>query len=279
MSIHSLGVLAILTASHAFGDVFSYEGDTLPDQGGWNVSQIVCKPELWVKDGWFFVHVELCDGFPPPGGQSASYTRSLEEFVGEDDFFIEWRMQTDGDRSELPWGGPSNFSASSTGPVDYRFSIAADRMDLNRDNLLPIVVVDFEAAAPHTHRLELYGDALYVWYVDGQNMDSGIPEGPYPSFIPSIVWRVKAAFLENTTKWDYIRYGTIPAGASGDFDSDGDHDLRDFYFFHECIAGVDRPAMRGGGVDPGCLWADLNQDNVVDLLDFADFQVAFTGSE
>lgn len=230
-----------------------------------------------MTEAWFWQHVELCDGFPPPGGQEGTYRRSLDEFLGEDRFFVEWRIETDGDRSELPWGGAAGFSAWSNGGVNYLFSIARDQAELNRDNRLPIVLVDIEPGVPHTHRLELYGDELYVWYIDGQVVDSGIPEGAFPSFNPNVNMRAKAAFLENTTRWDYVRWGSIPADGSGDFDSDGDHDLRDFYFLHECILGVDRPIMRGGGVDPGCLWADLNQDNVADLLDFAEFQVSFTG--
>jgi len=59
--------------------------------------------------------------------------------------------------------------------------------------------------------------------------------------------------LESTTRWDYIRYGTIPDDASGDFDSDGDVDADDAYFFVDCLLGP-------GSLWPGCAWADMNAD-------------------
>ena len=152
----------------------------------------------------------------------AAWIRSLDEFIGEEAFFVEWRMETDGDRSELPWGGPSNFALGGFGGVNYGFSIASDQMDLNRDNDLPIIVVNFTAGIPHTHRLELFGADLYVWYLDGEIIDQGEPEGAFPCCQPGIVWRAKSAFLAHTTRWQYIRYGRIAQDASGDFDSSGD---------------------------------------------------------
>ena len=273
VSLRVLLTAAIVLAlgTRVFGQIFSYEGDSFPEDGGIPILQIYCDPELWLEDGWFFQHVEMCEGDPPPGGQSAVYRRSLEDFIGVDPFFREWRMETDGQRSELPWGGPSNFSPWSRGGVNYNFSIARDQMDLNRDNTLPIVVVDFEAGIPHTHRLELYGDELYIWYLDGEIVDSGEPEGVFPSFEPHFNFRAKAAFLPNTTRWDYIRYGRIPTDASGDFDSDADLDLFDYYFFQDYLSG---PGVNAG---PGSRFADFDYDTDVDLADFAAFQTACTG--
>ena len=273
MYIRYVGVFSVVIATRALGGVFSYEGNSFPENGGWNVSQIVCEPELSVRDGWFIVHVELCDGFPPPGGQSASYTRPLDDFIGEEEFFVEWRMETDGERSEIPWGGPSNFSAASFGPVNYAFSIAGDRAELDRVFGHSAVSVDIEPGVPHTHRLELYGDALYIWYLDGQVVDSGIPDAAYPAFKPFIVWRAKAAFLQNTTKWDYIRYGTIPTDGSGDFNSDGQVDGGDFYYFDECFLGSDVDA------GPGCRFADFDADTDVDCDDWTAFTQAWTAPD
>ncbi len=132
--------------------------------------------------------------------------------------------------------------------------------------------VDIEPDVFHTQRLELYGASLYIWYIDGQIVDSGIPEGPYPFFFPVLVWGANPWFFENTTEWDYVRYGTIPNNASGDFNGDALITLADFYFFDECYAGS------GPNVDvgPGCRWADMDQDGDVDFQDFARFQRAFT---
>jgi len=162
MFVRCLVVISLLPAAHAFADVFSYEADSFPTESGWEVGQNYCDPEEWVENGSFFQHVQLCEGDPPPGGQSSSYDRSLLEYVGTDPFFIEWRMQTDGDSDQLPFSAPATFTAWSTGSVDYCFTIARDQVKLNRDNTLPIVYVDIEPGVPHTYRLELYGTDLYV---------------------------------------------------------------------------------------------------------------------
>lgn len=187
-----------------------------------------------------------------------------------------WRMRTNGDRSEIVGVAPAMLSAGSLGAVKYHFTIARDQVRLIRDNLLPIVFVDIDRGVSHTHRLELYADALYVWYIDAEVVDSGIPEGSYPSFFPSLTWGAQSWFLENETRWDYIRYGTIPQDATGDYDSDGAVMLDDYYFFHECLSDA-RPELPGGpegNSGPGCRFADFDFDTDTDLRDFAAFQNA-----
>ena len=260
-----------------FGQIVSFEGTSFPEIEGW-VRSSFCTPVRSLQGGWLVEELEPKECFAPPSGDRDTYRLPLDEYDGVESFFAEWRVEADGNRTEITWGAPSAFALGSFGPVRYTFFIARDQAKLNRDNLLPIVFVDLAPDLPHTHRLELYADELYIWFIDGRIVDSGIPEGAFPSNSPRINFQSQSAFLPCTVKWDYVRYGTIPFDGSGDFDSDGDHDLRDFYFLHECILGVDRPIMRGG-VDPGCLWADVNPDGVIDLIDFAEFQIAFTGSE
>jgi hypothetical protein len=60
------------------------------------------------------------------------------------------------------------------------------------------------------------------------------------------------------------------APTSGDCDGDGDVDLVDFGQFQLCFTG-------GTPVVPGCECADLDGDNDADLVDFGAFQLAFTG--
>jgi endonuclease/exonuclease/phosphatase family metal-dependent hydrolase len=55
----------------------------------------------------------------------------------------------------------------------------------------------------------------------------------------------------------------------GDADGDGDVDLLDFIAFADCITDP------GGGILPGCEWANLNGDTAVDLLDFHEFTLLF----
>ncbi len=73
----------------------------------------------------------------------------------------------------------------------------------------------------------------------------------------------------------------IPLDGSGDYDSDAEVTLDDFYFFHECLSNR-RPGINGGpGNDagPGCRFADFDFDTDVDLLDIAAFQRTLTGGD
>ena len=260
--------ILLVTVSNAHADVFSYEATAFPDEAGWNLLQNYCDPELWVEEGWFHQHVEMCPGDPPPGGQSSVYRRSLEEYIGVETFFLEWVVETDADASELPWGGGAHISAWSNGGVNYLFWIAADLVELDRDNAIPSVFVDIEPGLPHTYRLELYGDELYVWFIDGVVADSGLPQGPYPIFNPNVNVRAKASWLPNSTRWNYVRWGTI-AEDEGDYNSDGEVNLYDLYFFQECLT-----TEAGGWA--GCAWADMDFDSDTDCDDWALFLAAWT---
>lgn len=60
--------------------------------------------------------------------------------------------------------------------------------------------------------------------------------------------------------------------SAGDMDGDGDVDLVDFGEFQLCFTGST------GTLSTGCECADFDGDNDADLVDFGAFQLAFTGS-
>jgi hypothetical protein len=234
-----------------------------------------------LSDGWFVQQVGPCDGVDPPGGQQESFTRPLDPLAGIEEFFIEWRIQTTGDRSEMIGVAPASLVAGGSLGISYHFTIARDQVRLIRDNFLPIVFAELQPDAAHTYRVELYGSKSYVWSIDGQVIDFGVPEGPFPVPGSVLQWRSKSWFLSSTTRWDYVRFGRVPEDGSGDYNSNGVVTLDDFYFFHECLTNV-RPGIKGGpGQDsgPGCRFADFNADSSTDLSDFAEFQVHFTAGE
>ncbi|TWT44226.1 hypothetical protein RAS1_06360 [Phycisphaerae bacterium RAS1] len=247
-----------------------YECDQTPANAGWDVLQVWCAPLEWVVQGWLYQHVELCPGYDEPNGQTASYRRSADDLAGAVDSYIEWRLQTDAPRTEIPWGGGAALAVADDVSW-YSFNVASDQAKLFRSSDLPIVFVAITHDLPHTYRLEVRGTSMYTWYVDGEIADSGVPVGPFPGANPRITWRARSAYEPNTTRWDYIRYGTIPADASGDYDSDGDVDADDFYFFEECALGDGVPS------GPGCRFADFDADGDTDCDDWAEFAARWSG--
>jgi hypothetical protein len=106
-------------------------------------------------------------------------------------------------------------SAFGNGNANYHFTITEDLVRVIRDNQLPIVYVDIAPGVPHTYRLELHWDELYAWFVDDQLIDSGTPFGLYPRPDSRIIWGARYYLNEHTTRWDYVRYGTIPEPGTG----------------------------------------------------------------
>ncbi len=273
MSKRLVIMILLAGAGHARAAVFTYECTVLPIPGGWELLSIFCNPEEWITDGWLIQHMEPeCQ----PEGDQVTYRRGLGDFADEQEFFIQWRVETDGSSDEFLAVAPAVLVAGGTSGVNYHFTIARDLVRFIRDSSLPIIFVDIEPDVPHTYRLELYGDQLYVWYIDGQVVDSGVPEGQFPTWSGDIVgFRAKSWLLESTTMWDYIRYGKIATEGTGDFNNSGTVELDDFYFFRECLSNSG-PGVDGG---PGCRWADMDADGDVDFADLAVFQIRFTGPE
>ncbi|MBL8880738.1 MAG: hypothetical protein JNG88_16615 [Phycisphaerales bacterium] len=220
MLIRMAIALGVIFPRWASADVVLYEANQFPEQAGWTIEQIGCDPTLWVADGCFHAVVNVCPGSNPPDGDSAAYRRSLADFANVPTFFVEWRVETNAPRTEIPWGGGAMFDLGSFYGVNYGFNISSNQAKLNRDNRLPIIFVDIEPGVPHTYRLELYSDDLYVWLIDGVTVDSGAPEGAFPlQSTDSIIWVTRSRWFPNTTRWDYIRYGTIGPEHELDWDT------------------------------------------------------------
>ncbi|MBU0719425.1 MAG: hypothetical protein KJ749_14350 [Planctomycetes bacterium] len=264
----------VSTAVPLHAGVFSSEFSSFPVDEGWELIQQWCSPETWVAGGWYWQALDF-EGCPPPYGDEDDYTRSIEEFNGAMAFFLEFRVQTNGDRSGIPYGSPGGLAMGNFFGVDYTAFISADQIKLFRDVDVPILFIDVEPGMPHTIRVELdnHKPGTYTWYIDGEVVDQGVPKGPFPAYNSMISWVGRASYLPCENRWHYIRFGDLPVDASGDFDSDEDVDLHDFYFVHECLSNGGPNADAG----PGCRFADMDSDTDVDLADFAEFQVMFAG--
>jgi hypothetical protein len=166
--------------------------------------------------------------------------------------------------------------AGSAG-VHYNAYIVSDRVWLHRDNLLPFVFVDFQPGVPHRFRLELRGQAKYAWYIDGQLVDVGLPEGQFPSAQPRLVWQARAAWTSNTTRFDYIRYGSItPPLTPGDTNCDAAINFFDVDPF--VLALLEPAAYDIAYPDCDLTTADLNADGAVNFFDIDPFVECLFGA-
>jgi len=271
-------VLSALTAP-APAQVFSSEFFLDAVAEGWELTVEYCKPQSWNEGGWYRQQLDL-DACPPgPGGGRESFRRSLEPLNGVSPFSLEFRVWTDGDRSEIPGGAPTVVAMGNFFGVSYHVTVSQDLVQFLRDVELPIWLIEIDPGVPHTYRVELYPD-WYSFYIDAELIDEGVPEGPFPAHDSVITWRGRSWYLPCENAWDYIRYGVIPVDGSGDYDSDGAVSLDDFYFFHECLTN-DRAGIHGGpeqNSGPGCAFVDFDADGDTDLLDFAAFQNMFTSA-
>ena len=263
---------AVIASATARAQIVSYECTSFPEDEGWEHIDVLFPADRWLQEGWLHQQAEIAAPGPPQVSEEDLYRQSLGDFDGAATFFLDWRMETDGTQKGFPNISPAAIVAGGFAGVLYHFTIAENQVRLIRDTLLPVVFAHIEPGTAHTFRLELFGDEWYSFYVDGRLIDSGIPEGRYPTTDSRITFGARAGLDGETTRWDYVRFGVIPAASSGDFDSDADRDLRDFYFFEECL----RNGGSGTDAAPSCTWADMDADGDADLLDFAEFQVAFT---
>ena len=276
--LHASWVLLCMAGVPILAQVVSWEGTSFPEAEGWARSTF-CTPGRWIEGSWFRQALAVGECAPPPDGDRDSYRRSLESLNGVTTFFVEFRLQSDGDSSEIPGGAPAVVAMGNFFGVVYHVTVSRDLVKFLRDADLPIWFIEIERDVPHTYRIELHADR-YAFYIDAYLIDEGVPEGPFPAYDSVITWRGKSWYLPCENAWDYIRYGVIPVDGSGDYDSDGAVTLDDFYYFHECLTNV-RPGIQGGPTNdagPGCRFADFDSDGDVDLRDFAEFQNAFTSS-
>lgn len=247
----------------AAGEVVVYEGDTFPEELGWT-RDFFCSPERFLDNGLLVLQVDEPGECSASTGDNDIYLQSFAQLSGVPDFFYEFRVRTEGIEEKIPFVAPVDVAISGSTGVRYSFTVANDRAELFRDVLFPTISVDLIPDIFHTVRLEHFGAANYVAYIDGQIIDQGIPEGQYPS-TNAITGVLFESEVTTHTSWlDYIRYGRITVDGSADFNSDGAVDTFDHFYISECI---DRSAA-GESAEPSCTWADINDDNTVDCTDW-----------
>ncbi len=257
----------------------SLEGDSFPDDVGWIRSDRLYLAGRTLDNGAFLQSPRIIQANGSTVGQDDFYQYSLNGFSGSEAFFAEWRVETTGSRDEMVGVGPASFVFSGDFGILYHFTIASNRVLFLRDSFVPAVWVDIDPGVPHEYRLNLFGEDLYEFFIDGDLIDFGVPEGVYSTEDSRIVFGARSVLVDSTTSWDYIRFGMIPEDGSEDYDSDGVVTHDDFYFAQECLS--DRRTGISGGPEnnagPGCRFTDFDGDHDADILDFAEFQNLFRG--
>jgi len=211
------------------------------------------------------------------GAQLDAYKRSIAEFTGAPSFFVAWREATDTPHSAINHT-PNTISVWSNSTFDlFDFIVTTDQVELLRGDAGgsgTIITFNLQGSVFHSYYLALHSDLSYDWYIDGSLMNVGQFPSPYPDTSSGIEWGARCFSTDppQNAKWDYIRYGVIPADHSGDFDSNGIVDANDLYFFVDCLLGPDYDAA-----GPGCKWADMNNDGKADGADVQLFAQAMLG--
>jgi len=272
VSLLALLIMLIPVAS-VRADVVTLEFNSLPDEAEWDHTTW-CTPIQSIEENELHQDLDIAGCKSETEGDSCSYVRTIHEFNSNPSWFYEYRVATNGDRAMIPFGGPTVLVVFNSTGLDYTVTLARDQMKLFRDAGLPVLFFDIEPDTPHTIRLELRDDPSpnYRWYLDGIVIDEGPAEGSFPVDNSRIVFHGQAIETPVDNTWHYIRYGDIPVDASGDFDSDGEVDSFEVFYFDECLG------ESGAGVDagPGCRWADMDGDTDVDCDDYDLFADAWT---
>jgi len=211
----AVGIAAALLGQIALGGTVSFEGNSYPEDEGWVRSDRLYRSDRHLSDGWFVQTPRIVETNGFDHGQDDFYVHALASFADANTFFLEWRMDTTGLREEMFDVAPAVIVLGGISGVNYHITIARDQVLFRRDPRLPSVWVDIAPGVPHDYRLELYGAELYELYIDGSLIDAGVPEGAYPTEDSRATFGARSTYVDSVTRWDYIRFGTIPEPATG----------------------------------------------------------------
>ena len=266
-------VLAV--AISARGDVFSSEFRALPTEEGWELVAPACGVSAAIENGHYVQRLDPQGCPAPPDGAQETYARSTGSFHGAAGQFVEFRVWTSGDGSGVCNQGPIQVKLSLFGGAYWWIDVTSNSAAFRFATVYPSLPFFFPPGAAHTVRLELewpldLAQPIFRFFVDDVFLLNGSVGSSWNDFT-LLEWSGTSCQTPIENRWGYIRYGDIPIDGSGDFDSDGLIDQRDYFFFHDCFAR--RGPGQGDG--PGCRFADMDGDTDVDLRDFADFQVRF----
>jgi hypothetical protein len=170
-----------------------------------------------------------------------------------------------------------NFARPLSGPKTYILGLLYEDLDGSGDWTPTLIELDREGL--NGAIVEVYQAGTDTLVASGTTFDSGAFSVNVGSGTFDVVFATDGGdteVLDVTVSGMNVDIGDIEPNPvvgsnSGDCDGDTDVDLVDFAAFQLCFTGS------GGTATAECLCADFDKDGDVDLVDFGDFQLAFTG--
>ncbi len=202
--ITAVVAFALAAAVPGLAQMVSYEGDSFPEESGWERRERLYPPERWVADGWLNFHCERV--FPERcEGEDEFYRWDLDDWAGVPRFRLEGRLMTDGPNSELNAIAPAVLVACGQLGMCFHTTISRDVVHFSWRN--PSIFVPVTPDVPHTFKVEVYGPYWFEWSIDGVVYDYGSYGRQYPTADSFIIWGTRAACVENRTAFDFVRFG------------------------------------------------------------------------
>ncbi|RJP33475.1 MAG: hypothetical protein C4547_12295 [Phycisphaerales bacterium] len=202
--IGAVVAFVLAMAVHGFGQIVSYEGDSFPEEEGWERRLRPHPPERWLEDGWLVFECQVWD---PEycQGEDEFYRWDLVEFAGAQRFMLQWSAITDAPRSEIVEVAPVSCVASGYRGIHFHTTVAKDQVRF-LDTVLDPHWVELDPGV-HVFHLDLFGEHWYEWSIDGEVRVAERPEKQYPTADSFIIWGVRAACVDSVSAFDFVRFG------------------------------------------------------------------------
>ncbi len=196
----------VLPAVPGWAQMVSYEGNSFPEESGWERRERLHPPERWLSDGW--LHFE-CESLRenPCSGEDEFYRWDIEDWANAPRFVLEGRIATDGPNSELIAVAPASLVASGTSGIRFHATVSRDEAIFFWDPDVYAVIVPLDPEMSHEFRVDVYGPYWFEWSVDGVVHEWGSVGRQYPTADSAVQWGARAFCFDNVTAFDYVRFG------------------------------------------------------------------------
>lgn len=194
-------VLLAAGAARASPYWVAYEGNDLPENEGWERVTGAGGGQRSIEDGWFVLDtrasISIVDWY------EKRLNGALDPGPGET-FVMQWRLLID----ELQGNHDPTISVRSDENWIVGLAFSADRVVSFFEYPLGYT---FEPGIPHTYELRSEDMRTYCLYVD----DVPALEGSFKLKAEGsrVAWGDGVQGSASLTKWDYVRFGTVPEPA------------------------------------------------------------------